>query len=268
MSDNGKHYSGLVVFVSSHGDGGKNEGYGHFEVIRAYDKYYHKSNLWKSFASKTGWKGKPLLFFFQACRGEDGTVGVTMTNDSSIEKSEHPSYHSLPKMSNLFILNATQPGAVAIRKMPEGNSLFVDILCETFTNHAITMDLLSMAVMICRSVAEEFENCCKVQDYPPGKMDCSMQMPSFESKLELKLYLAKDFKQEIYTEQFFKSESLKGMNKPKDNATVLFLNYSTGGRDRIKSDTDLLKTCFLENGYNCLEKWNATYEQYVNLSKF
>lgn len=260
VAENGDPYSGLVVFVSSHGGIDTNDDKAHFEVIRAYDTNYHKSSLWKCFAGKVGWEGKPLLFFYQACRGKDATVGVTMTFDASSESNELEENQPLTQMSNLFILNATQPGAVAAREMLEGKSMFVDDLCDIFTKHARTTDLCSMAVMICRSVSEDFEGCPRIQLPTPGKMDCTMQMPSFESKLDMKLYLTKDVPTQIdNNNQFFKFD---------DNPTVLFLNYSSGDVERVKRETELFKTYFLENGYDCLEKWDASYEQYKTLSKF
>lgn len=253
MAENGALYSSLILFVSSHGNV-HDDGY---EIIQTYDKGYRKSELWECFVGKSGWNGKPLLFFFQACRGDDATPGVSLNHDAApvltpIMRRRMNGYPDL-NFSNLFIMNATQPNARAFRTKGGEQSKFVDAICEYFKKYSKTLDLYSIAVKICNKVAIDVEICGDL------KYTCSQQMPCFESTLTSKLVLTDNFKQT--TKTYYESRG-----KP----VVLFLNYALDITEKERTDTEtkLLKTWFSQNGYDCKVETNLKYSQYRKLSKY
>uniref|UniRef100_A0A336M3H6 CSON007898 protein n=1 Tax=Culicoides sonorensis TaxID=179676 RepID=A0A336M3H6_CULSO len=254
VSENGDSYSGLIVFVSSHG--GMTIIHEEFcELIEAYDKKYRKSQLWECFRNKAGWKGKPLMFFFQACRGSDSTQGVRSSIDASkiSDLKEGMPQRIFP---DLFIMNATQPGAVAFKS--DKSSIFVEKLCSTLSESAHQLDLKSIAVKVSNEVAQTFESC----DMLEHEYFCSQQMPSFESTFTKKCYLFTQYQPHPKIDRYYES-----LEKP----FILFLNYEekdnqNGEKHRIDKDTRLLRNYFEKIGYGTHEEPNATFKRYKELN--
>lgn len=265
VANNGDSYSALIVLVSSHG-GIRTDSDGFYEVIQAYDRNYRKSILWECFAEKPDWEGKPLLFFFQACRGPDATQGARMSIDGAPEQSKVLAARQTLteiKPPNLFIMNATQPGAVAFKCDIQKNSAFIDAIHEIFTRYASKLDLYSLAVKVCDKIARDCEN-CSVEFGFKDKYECSQQMPCFESTLTTKLHLA--------SSEFSQDETLECFYESTKNPVVLFLSYTSKDNDeetiRVEEETRLLMNYFLFHGYKCEEEWDIDYPRYRHLSKF
>lgn len=253
----------MILFVSSHG-GVKKDRNGFYEVINAFDKVYRKAMLWECFEDKPQWRGKPLLFFFQACRGNDATPGVRLSIDVTAEMSNsmiaQNSFHEL-KLPNLFIMNATQPDAVAFKDDMDKSSMFVDEIYNIFSTFSNKLDLYSMAVKVCAEIARKCENCNYEYTEMPEKYDCSQQMPCFESTLTSKLVMSDcDFNYDETQETFYTQTE-----KP----VILLINYTSNDDEetnRIKRDAETLMNWFLFNGYDCKDGWDLTYADYLHLS--
>uniref|UniRef100_A0A336LRE5 CSON001813 protein n=1 Tax=Culicoides sonorensis TaxID=179676 RepID=A0A336LRE5_CULSO len=253
VSENGDSYSGLIVFVSSHGGMGMIGGE-FCEFIQAHDKSYRKSLLWECFLDKPGWKGKPLMFFFQACRGGDATPGVRMSIDAS-------GISDVRIFPDLFIMNATLPGAVAFKS--DQNSIFADTLCSEISKNAHHLDLNSIALNVCKEVAQTFESC----DMLEPKYYCSQQMPCIESTFTKYFFFSTKYQPHPKKEHYYES-----VQQP----FILFLNYDntfddtvedqTGEIERIRQDTRFLVDTFEKIGYGSHVELNATFERYKELT--
>ena len=98
-------------------------------------------------------KGKPKMFFVQACRGDDEDKGVQLQSDDGEQSVVR---QSLPNDADFLFAYSTAPGTVSWRS-PQYGSWYVSKLCETLDQHAHTgMDLVSMLTIVNDKVSEAY----------------------------------------------------------------------------------------------------------------
>ncbi|KAH9384866.1 hypothetical protein HPB48_026896 [Haemaphysalis longicornis] len=123
----------LVVIVMSHGS--KNV------ILGADGKALHLRNqIYSSFnnANCPALKGKPKLFFIQACRG--GTYNYATDNAQHFTAADTAPPDPLPEWSDMYCAYATIPEYVAVRDEERG-SWFFSAVYDVFSLHAATTDL-------------------------------------------------------------------------------------------------------------------------------
>ena len=99
-------------------------------------------------------KGKPKMFFVQACRGDDEDKGVQLQSDDDGEQSVVR--RSLPNDADFLFAYSTAPGTVSWRS-PQYGSWYISKLCETLDQHATNgMDLVSMLTIVNDKVSEAY----------------------------------------------------------------------------------------------------------------
>ena len=98
-------------------------------------------------------KGKPKMFFVQACRGDDEDRGVQLQSDDGEQSVVR---RSLPNDADFLFAYSTAPGTVSWRS-PQYGSWYISKLCETLDQHATTgMDLVSMLTIVNDKVSEAY----------------------------------------------------------------------------------------------------------------
>ena len=161
----------LLVVVLSHG--------GDDDLIAAQDEWYPDEELWNPFLAENcpSLRGKPKLFFLNACRGnrqDRGAETDNMPEKAKVNRSK------LPNHADFLIARSTVPGYVSWRNPTEG-SHFIQALCEVLDPEkgAYNDDILSLLVKAQGIVAT-------------NKMgDRYKQMPSFTCQLTKKMIMNK-----------------------------------------------------------------------------
>ena len=161
----------FVLFLLTHGD---NTGFHTRDKIFAYEK------LFKYFASDScpSLTGKPKLFFLQCCRGAKLDRGGLVPDDVT---TKSPTV-CLPITADLFMFFATFHDYFAWRN-PNSGSWFVQELVKIFLKFGYEHDLLTLATLTCKQVAEQ--KCSNVPTDP--LIDKKKQMPTFVSTLTKRL---------------------------------------------------------------------------------
>ena len=164
----------VLVVVLSHGDD-KNQ-------LAAYDKWYLDEELWNPFLAENcpSLRGKPKLFFLNACRGLKRDMGVLTDNKPDNKKAEKI---TLPNHADFLIARSTPPGFVSYRNTTEG-SHFIQALCEVldpdkgaFDNDLLSLLVKAQGIVASKEMGERYK-----------------QMPSFTCQLTKKM-LMKDNKE-------------------------------------------------------------------------
>ncbi|XP_015592707.1 caspase-9 isoform X2 [Cephus cinctus] len=91
--------------------------------------------------------GKPKVFIFQVCRGEQVQCAVKRTV-SDTHMSDYPNWISFPKQTirnydDMFEVYSTLSGFVSLRDTVNG-SWYIQVLCEVFMNHAHSRHILDL----------------------------------------------------------------------------------------------------------------------------
>ena len=158
----------LVVVALSHGDCESK--------IAAADTWYLDEELWEPFLAGrcNSLKGKPKLFFLNACRGENVDQGAEMDNNAQEQKVKRG---KLPNHADFLIARSTVPGHVSWRN-PENGSPFIQALCEVLDpeNGVYEDDVVSLLVKAQAIVADK--------EMGSGG---NKQMPSFTCQLTKKM---------------------------------------------------------------------------------
>lgn len=255
VAKDGEKYSGLIIFISSHGNLDEYED-NYQEIIHAKDTSYSKQELWLPFET-INWQNKPKLIFIQACRGSDATSGVTFTHDSvNLRAAALPPF-AVPKFPDLFIMNASQPGTVSFRY--DDDTPFVEALIDTFKQRAKTWSLLEMATFICHDVALSFEAC----SMPHKQYECSKQMPCFESTLTKEFFFpCKSDQEEVFVKEY--EFTNKGL------AWIFLYDYDGTDfpkRKRVGNDASILVSAFSDIEFECQCYGNYTEDLFFKQCK-
>ncbi|XP_070574148.1 caspase-7-like [Ptychodera flava] len=161
----------LVVIILSHGEEGR---------VFGTDYAVHLDQLTTLFDSTNcpSLAGKPKLFFIQACRGTDFDDGVVVKSDDEPDGIGMDS-HGFALDQDFLLAFATVNGYYSWRNRKNG-SWFIQALCDVFSRHSNTLDLLSMMTRVNNSVAFTYQS----SQSTGGKK----QIPCMISKLTKDLY--------------------------------------------------------------------------------
>ncbi|XP_035437070.2 caspase-1-like [Spodoptera frugiperda] len=167
----------LLVIVLSHGDSG---------LLYARDTHYKTKNLWNPFtdAKCPTLAGKPKLFMFQACQGDQYDSGITLKRRAETDGSYEPD--KIPVHPDFLLVLSTVPGYYSWRDRKRG-SWFIQALYEELTYTAEDpIDILTLLTFVCQKVALNFVSYTKQVDSNDKK-----QVPCFSSMLTRRLVLTK-----------------------------------------------------------------------------
>uniref|UniRef100_A0A914QTE9 Caspase-3 n=1 Tax=Panagrolaimus davidi TaxID=227884 RepID=A0A914QTE9_9BILA len=182
-NDKHKFYDSCVVFVLTHGK------YDH--LLGVDDKEVNVHEFLKCFNAENAplLKGKPKLFFIQACRGEDCDYGAIYRDSHNIGLSEQLTKGTLyPNLSptlmpiegDMIIAYATPPNYVSWRDEDRG-SWFIESVCDIIGKYAKTEEICSILTKVNQKVAE-------AKGYSEEENGFIKQIPRFESSLTKKFY--------------------------------------------------------------------------------
>ncbi|KAL2735455.1 caspase-like [Vespula squamosa] len=156
----------LAIVVMTHGNSG---------ILYAYDEGYKIHEFWSMFATKNcpSLKGKPKLFFIQACRGNDTDSGEVKMEDPCFqyqsgsncssttdpvmfkETEENLEMFLTPNEPDFLIGYATVAGHCAYRINGKG-SWYIKELCSVFENYGRNYDLLTLLTFVAQHVAVKY----------------------------------------------------------------------------------------------------------------
>ncbi|XP_077535219.1 uncharacterized protein LOC144147059 isoform X2 [Haemaphysalis longicornis] len=123
----------LIVILMSHGSNDTIEGTDS-KCLRLRNQVYGLFNN----ANCPALKGKPKLFFVQACRGEKRNFATD--NSQPFPTADNAPPGPVPEWSDMYCAYATIPEYVALRD-PERGSWFFSAVYDVFSLHAATTDL-------------------------------------------------------------------------------------------------------------------------------
>lgn len=157
----------IVITILSHGELNK---------IFSRDDSYHISLITSFFTDENcpSLKGKPKIFFIQACRGGQKDFGYTMEFSSSerLRRVDMGSYeevdvtatgimhsqfyepemvHNPPNHPDFLIVRSTMPNYVSIRNTQNG-SWFIQDLCTQLNKYGNELDMLTLLTLVNREV--------------------------------------------------------------------------------------------------------------------
>ncbi|XP_067207237.1 caspase-1-like isoform X2 [Linepithema humile] len=174
----------LCIIVLTHGL--------HQDLISAKDSIYNSDKIWKSFTAnkcKT-LAGKPKLFFFQACRGEQLDSGVvlstrvqTRSNSVVLTGTDSVSSYKIPTHADFLLAHSSVQGFYTWRN-PEEGTWYVQCLCDVLDKHGTEYELMNLLTMTARKVAINFAS------YNPNEISLheKKQVPSVTTMLTRSVY--------------------------------------------------------------------------------
>ncbi|KAL7300365.1 hypothetical protein TKK_0006986 [Trichogramma kaykai] len=173
----------ICIFVLTHGL--KND------LICAKNVVYKIDDLWKPFTADKckSLAGKPKLFFFQACRGDDIDAGIKLHSNMSMhsrspsETDSTTASYKIPTHADFLFAHSTVQGFFSWRN-PEEGTWYIQSLCEIIDTYSATTDLAKMLTMVARKVATDYAS---FNNIDPTMHD-KKQVPSVTSMLIRDLY--------------------------------------------------------------------------------
>nr|XP_049695395.1 caspase-1 [Helicoverpa armigera] len=138
----------LLIVVLTHGTNG---------MLYAKDTHYRPEKLWNLFTEENcpTLAGKPKLFVFQACQGEEYDDGITLTKNIETDGWFEPNRN--PTHPDFLVAKSTVPGYYSWRNSTRG-SYFITALCEELYYSGKTTDILTLLTFVCQNVALNFES--------------------------------------------------------------------------------------------------------------
>ncbi|XP_058123623.1 caspase Dronc-like [Anopheles ziemanni] len=110
--------------------------------------------------------GKPKLFFFSVCRGNDADFGFdlsrTTEHDGARLKASDPVSVNIPTFCDMMLCYATVPGFAALRDSNTG-SWFVESMCKVWAEYAHEMDVETMMKLVGKVTATNRTNALELQ---------------------------------------------------------------------------------------------------------
>ena len=160
------HHDSFVCCILSHGRDGK--------IISVDDKTVELTYLAEELKDCDRLRGKPKMFFIQACRGgvRDGRV-----DEGEIEAIE------VPSEADFFFGYATTAGYVAWRSNGQDGSYYIKVLCETFCKYAKKTNLVAMHIIINHDVSQH-----TIEAKEKGKVVKYREIPEFQNRLRAFVY--------------------------------------------------------------------------------
>lgn len=143
----------LLIVALTHGEPGK---------LYAYDTHYRSEKLWLPFTEENcpTLAGKPKLFVFQACQGEDYDDGVTLTSGDNMDHIETDGWFEpdkIPVYPDFLLARSTVPGYFSWRNTTCG-SWFIQTLCQELNYSATEMDILTLLTFVNQKVALNYKS--------------------------------------------------------------------------------------------------------------
>lgn len=170
-SDNHSDCDCFGVAVLSHGDN---------SVLYGIDNIVNVDSFIQPIKDCRTLAGKPKIFIFQACRGNELDAGIEATD----AESEPPKTNRIPLEADFLYAYSTVPGYFSWRNSSKG-SWFVQGLHKMLEKYSFsdTVDFLKMLTRVNHEVAYEFES-----NAAQAHMTRKKQVPSVVSMLTKDLY--------------------------------------------------------------------------------
>lgn len=165
----------FAVAVLSHGDDG---------VLYGVDKTITIENFIAPIKSCPSLVGKPKLFIFQACRGNELDSGVEVADATG----EPAPAQRIPIEADFLYAYSTTPGYFSWRNSAKG-SWFVQALHRMIEKYGAKLDFVSLLTRVNYEVAYEFES-----NAAQAHMTRKKQVPSIVSMLTKELYFTRKSK--------------------------------------------------------------------------
>ena len=173
-------HDSFVCCILSHGAEGK---------IKSNDNRHHVplKEIAEPLVNYQPLKGKPKMFFIQACRGSERRVIVKKdplkTDDRYVDHSGHEAKElEIPKFgADFFFGYATLPGFVAHRS--DDGSPYIKLLCRTLCERGRHTNLVTMHTMLNHDAARNIIQVQKEEQY--------IQISEFEDSLRNFVYFFK-----------------------------------------------------------------------------
>ncbi|EFN67188.1 Caspase-1, partial [Camponotus floridanus] len=157
------------------------------DLIWAKDVAYKSEKIWKPFTADkcTTLAGKPKLFFFQACRGDQVDSGVVLSprNSTPLEATDTITSYKIPTHADFLIAHSSVQDFYTWRNPVEG-TWYIQCLCKILDEYGTEMDLISMLTLTARKVATDFAS----NNPKDETMHGMKQVPSVTSMLIRSIY--------------------------------------------------------------------------------
>lgn len=176
-------YSSVIITIMTHGGSGD-------RLIASDGAEFSLKDMSRPFKDTRTLRGKPKVFFIQACRGGSFDPGYELQTDNAGSFSSRPLTRkpTIPTEADFLFAYAAAPNFVSFRTKAEG-SWFIQTLCDVIEQYRKKEHLADMLTKVQYIVAREFER----GNFGSGKNpEYSKQMPTVETRLTKPFYLFKD----------------------------------------------------------------------------
>ncbi|CAL4060174.1 unnamed protein product, partial [Meganyctiphanes norvegica] len=99
-----------------------------------------------------GLAGKPKLLFIQACRGQKREIPAEIYEGASMNNI------TISQWSDHYCLRSSFTDTVSWYSLESGQSMFIQALCEVFSNHFVNKDFESMVKIVQNKISSKIYN--------------------------------------------------------------------------------------------------------------